>query len=94
MARKAKPLKMGLNVRLKLNTAGVRELMLGDEIAGDVQRRAKKVAAKAGPGFVAERDMLRRVRAGSRVVTRTEAAKRTQMKHNVLVKSLDAANDR
>ena len=42
MARKAKPLKMSRNVRLKLNTAGLRELMLGDEIAGDVQRRAKR----------------------------------------------------
>lgn len=79
------------NVRLELNRAGVRELLLSDEVGDDLQRRAERVASKAGPGFKAERDTQRRVRSASRVVTRTKTARKLQADHNVLVRSLGAA---
>ena len=84
---------MAKNVRLKLNSAGIRGLLLSDDVASDIHRRAVKVAAKAGPGFAAERDTLRRIRSASRVVTRSEHAKNVQARDNTLVRCLDAAND-
>lgn len=59
----------------KLNLKEFRELRRSAEVQADIERRAKRVAAAAGPGFEA-RSQLGATRARASVVTGTLAARR------------------
>jgi len=76
-------------LRIKWRTKGFRELRLQPRVAADVQRRAERVAAAAGDGFVAEKSEGRN-RARSAVIAVTYKARRRSAEDNVLIKALDA----
>lgn len=61
--------------KAKLNMAEFRELRRSAEVKADLERRAKRVAAAAGPGFVA-RSQVGANRARASVATDTLEARR------------------
>lgn len=68
--------------KLELNSAGVRELLRSGAVQGDLTRRARAIAAAAGPGFeVDSRVGPNRARASVRTATfeamYAEATRRT-----------------
>lgn len=41
-------------IRIELNRDGIRELLKSNEVRADLQARAERIAAAAGPGFIAD----------------------------------------
>lgn len=75
------------NVKVKLNSAGVRELLLSDEVMSACTEQAEKISAKAGDGFGINTRKGKR-RAIAQVKTETTSAWRRCLKDNVLLKCL------
>jgi len=75
---------------IKLNSAGMREMLKMPGIVADVRRRAEAVARAAGDGFEA-RTTPRRNRARAEAVASSFDARRRQSKSSTLLAALSAA---
>ena len=82
------------NVRVKLNSAGIREVLKSDEVRADILRRAEAIKAAAGGGddYEAGAEIV-----GNRVmgwvVTATPEAKQAEAEDRTLTRALDAGRD-
>lgn len=77
-----------VSVRIKLNPAGVAQLLTDPGVAADIERRTRAVAAAAGPGM--EASMGGRKRARGSVITATGTARRAEASDRALTRALDA----
>lgn len=77
---------MSKSVRFELNKSGVRELLKSAEIEGVIQEFTDQIAARAGDGY--EASVINQNRAIGRVSAVTIKAKRSNAKHNTLLKCL------
>lgn len=77
------------DVRVKLNSAGVRALLRSTEVRNDLGRRADKIAAAAGDGMEAEVSVGSN-RARAAVYTATFDAMRAEAEGRALSAALDA----
>jgi hypothetical protein len=76
--------------RWVLNRKGVAELLKSPEVRRDLERRARAVAAAAGPGHeVAVETGPTRVRAT--VTTATTAARLSEARHRTLTRAVEVA---
>ena len=83
--------------RIRINSAGVKQLLQSQEVQADLQRRANAIAGAAGgePGdFRAEVEVLggssKLGRAMGYVVTATTEARRAEAEDRALTRALDA----
>lgn len=74
-------------VKVSLNSAGVRELLLSDEVMSACTEQAEKISAKAGEGFGINTRKGKR-RAIAQVKTETVSAYFKCLKENTLLKCL------
>jgi hypothetical protein len=74
--------------KTKVNAAEVGRLLKGPEIQRDLLRRARNIAAAAGPGFIAS-VVVGRHRAHASVITGTQAARGAEARHRALTKAID-----
>lgn len=74
-------------VRVKLNKAGVRELLKSQEIAGECMEHAKQIQGRAGKHYAAE---IRRYpeRTGAAVYPSDPAGYYDNLRNNTLVRSM------
>lgn len=86
--------------KYKLNYKGFAELRNSPAVRADLARRAEKIAAAAGPGFVANKPEFSqpgskgpRPRGRSSVGTGDYRSRRAQAKGNVLQRALNAGRD-
>lgn len=78
-----------MTVRIKINRAGVGELLKSPEMQADLRRRADRIAAAAGPGHEAD-SHVGRTRARSTVRTTTVEAMIQQAAHQTLSRAIEA----
>lgn len=78
---------MAKNVKVVLNSAGVRELLKSDWAAGECMICAQSVASRAGDGFEVEARNYPE-RTGYAVKAATYEAKRKNLKENTLLKAM------
>lgn len=81
---------MSVGVRVRMNRAGVRQLLRSPEVVADLERRARAIAEAAGDGHEIDSSVGRN-RARVEVRTDTPAAKAREAKHRTLTASIDAA---
>lgn len=79
---------MPSNVRIEWHDAEP-DLLRLDSIRADMERRAQRVAAVAGPGNVAHSE-IQRHRARASVVTETFEAKHAEAVNHALTRAIDA----
>lgn len=77
------------NVRVKLNSAGVRELLRSSGVQTDLQRRARAIAAAAGDGFEVD-TQVGSVRARASVRSATLDAHVAEATDRALTRAIDA----
>lgn len=78
---------MSKKITVKLNSAGIQELLKSPEIAAACKEQAEAVASRAGDGYeVEERSYAERT--GYVVSAETDEARRDNMKNNTLLKAL------
>lgn len=75
---------------VRISSRGARELMNREDVQKLLLERADAVAERAGPGFEADVQPGRN-RAHAIVKSTDVESRRQQAKHNVLLKSIDAA---
>lgn len=80
---------MASSLRIELNKAGVRALLVSPEIQADLKTRADRIAQAAGEGFEAEVGTGAN-RARAIVRTATFEARRAEARDRVLTRALDA----
>lgn len=78
-----------MDVTIRLNSAGVRELLRSEAVRADLARRAALIAAAAGEGFEAS-SSIGGARARARVHTATFAARKAEAHERALTRALDA----
>lgn len=77
------------NVRIEVNHRGVRQLLRSTEVRTDLERRARNIAASAGPGFEVDAQVgTERARASVR--TATSEAREAEATSRALTRALDA----
>jgi len=76
-------------VKVKMQSAGAKSVLLSDSVRDDLKLRADRIAAAAGPGFVAE-VRWGKGRALASVTATTPDAMRAEANDRVLTKALDA----
>lgn len=76
-------------VRLRLTPHGPRELRQLPSVRADLERRAKAIAAAAGPGNEVS-SMIGATRARASVVTATTEARRAEATTRALTRALEA----
>lgn len=75
------------NVEIKLNTAGVRELLKSAEIQDECRKIAQQVQARVGDGYVVE-DRNYPERSGAAVRIDSPKAYNDNLKNNTLLKAV------
>lgn len=80
---------MAATVRIKLNEAGVRALLRCPGAQAELERRARRIAAAAGEGFLAIGDSGGK-RARAVVITATRAARKAEATDRALTRAVDA----
>lgn len=75
------------SVEIKLNTAGVRELLKSAEIQDECRKIAQQVQARVGDGYVVE-DRNYPERSGAAVRIDSPQAYRDNLKNNTLLKAV------
>lgn len=75
--------------RIKLNRAGVRALLRDPKVEADLARRARAIAAAAGPGHQVD-SSIGRNRARAAVITETVEAKLAEATDRDLTRAIDA----
>lgn len=79
-------------IRIEMNRKGVEELLKSAEVQADLERRAKAIAAEAGPGM--EVDVrVGKTRARASVRTADFEAIRAEATDKVLTRAIDAGRD-
>lgn len=78
-----------MTVRVKINRKAVRALLRDPKVAADLERRARAIAAAAGPGHVVESE-IGRTRARAAVITETPEAALAEATQRRLTRSIDA----
>lgn len=78
-----------MTVRIVLNRKGVRDLLRSPQVKADLERRAKAIAAAAGPGHAVDSETGRN-RARAAVFTDDPAAMAAEAKNHQLLLSIDA----
>lgn len=81
---------MSSNVKIRLNSAGVRELLKSAEAQGICMEYAQQVQRAAGEHFVAEKRNYPK-RSGAAVRPDDAEGHYSNLKHNTLVKALQSA---
>jgi len=76
-------------VQIKLNSAGVREMLRSPGVRADLDSRARRIAAQAGPGMSAASSIGRR-RALAMVWTDTPDAMAAEATSRALTRAIDA----
>ena len=76
--------------QLKINYRGIFELLRSDEVQAELVRRARRVAAAAGPGQRVESEVGKR-RARAAVITDTAEARVAESKSRNLTRAFGAA---
>lgn len=76
-----------MKTRIEINKRGVRELLTGREVTADMRRRARNVAAAAGPGMEVKEGSSP-YRARFSVTAATYEARRAEAERRVLTKAL------
>lgn len=86
---------MAAKTKIAWNLPGFRALRTSPEVLQNLQKRAERIADKAGPGFVAAPAGVTggRGRGRAAVVAATRNANRKNAKDHTLVKNLDAGSD-
>ncbi len=79
--------------KFKLRRAGVRELLRSEGVLRDLERRARDVAAQAGPGHVVD-SKIGRNRARVAVLAVTADARLAEATDRNLTRAINAARDR
>jgi hypothetical protein len=80
---------MAAEIKVEINSAGVRDLLRSPEVMADLERRAQAIAAAAGDGF--EVEMYKgRNRYRATVRTATEPARRAEATDRVLTRAIDS----
>lgn len=74
-------------VKVKLNSAGVRELLKSAEIAAECMGHAQRIAVACGDGYAAESRSYSE-RKGAAVSADTPKAQRDNLKNNTLLRAL------
>ena len=77
------------NVRIELNSAGVRELLRSAEMAAICKSYADGIAARAGEGYASDTYMAQ-TRVIASAYTATQKAYDDNKKHNTLLKAVGA----
>ena len=77
-------------VEIKLNRRGVNQVLKSPSMRKAAEKRARQIAAAAGPGYAVDSRIGRR-RARASVFTKTYAARLDNSKRNTLLKSIGAA---
>lgn len=80
---------MAKDVRVKLNSSGVRALLKSEPVQRDLRNRAERIAASAGPGMEVE-ESVGATRARAAVVTATFEAKAAEARSGTLTSALGA----
>lgn len=81
-------------VKVKLNTAGVRALLLqGEGIMAECERQAAAIARRAGEGYETDAFPGGKTRGNVRVYPATGGARRDNLRNNTLIKSLRGGGD-
>ena len=75
------------NVEVKLNSAGVQELLKSAEIAATCRSYAEQVCGRAGDGYVVEQRNYPE-RTGFAVKAETSSAYRDNQKNNTLIRAI------
>lgn len=75
------------DVRIKLNSKGIQELLKSQEIQDAVRETCERIKNNAGSGYAANVQIGKK-RAVGRVYTATKKAKSDNYKNNTLLKSL------
>lgn len=78
---------MSSNVKIVLNSSGIRALLKSEEIAGICQEKAADVAMAAGDGYKAEKRSYPE-RTGYAIYPSTPKAVRDNLKNNTLEKAI------
>lgn len=76
-------------VRIELNGAGIRALLKSAEVQGDLERRARAIAAAAGPGHDVD-SRVGATRARASVRTGSAEARRREAQERALTRAIDA----
>jgi hypothetical protein len=75
---------------VKIVSRGMRELLRSDEVRRDLEKRAKRIAAAAGPGHESS-STIGRTRALAMVWTDTPEAMHAEAINRALTRAVDAA---
>lgn len=81
------------NVKVKINSSGARQLLNSTPVQGELLKRAEKIKARAdgiGSGKYSADVQPGKNRAHAMVKTTDIISKRSNAKHNTLLKSMDA----
>ena len=78
--------------RVVINSAAARALLQSDEVAADLERRARNIAAAAGDGMEVSIE-IGPERARAAVITGTAEAKLAEATDRTLSSALDAGRD-
>lgn len=81
---------MARKPKVRILSAGAVRILKGNSVRADIERRAKAVAAQAGPGFTPV-VIWGRGRVLGRVVADTEDAQRAESQDRALTRALGAA---
>lgn len=73
------------NIRVKLNKAGVRELLKSGEVMAMLESEAKARAARAGDGYTVN-TYVGKNRCNAEIVAETQEARRDNLKNNTLLR--------
>lgn len=77
------------NVRIRLNRAGIRELLRSPGVQADLAARARRIAAAAGPGHVVDVEVGPN-RARAAVITDSVDAMVAEATRRSLTRAIDA----
>ena len=77
------------DVRIKINSGAVREILRSGAMEADLRKRAERIASKAGEGMVAT-STIGRARALAKVHTETTEAKVAEATERALTRAIDA----
>lgn len=87
---------MAAKVRIELDSAGIRDLLTGAEVAADMKRRADAIADAAGPGFEAS-EFVGKYGGSPRAIAKVKAvtieAKRAEATDKSLTRAIDAGRN-
>lgn len=79
---------MSKKVKIKLNRAGVRSLLLSSDIAAAVDVAADMVLQRCGPGYAKEPIYMGKNRSNVQIYPESKAAVKDNYKNNTLLKAI------